>query len=255
MKIDPMQRLFILQIAMLAHGVMNAYNEAVGELVYPPWEDLPDAQVQVLINTVDFWLAAHDAPVSAAHDQWLAAALERGERLADNPNIRPFETLPLHARVREALVRGVVRATTRTQTLTQNVLSEEVPVLPTIKLLGGQLAREATINLSPTVSLDLDVVVANAQVASGLTEEEWNMISPIERDEYIDGTIGTMKIDAETHAMVGFTEEQFPTTPSIRPPRDEKGRITDAGALAMLGSTEEQFPTTPAVSAEPEGVK
>ena len=85
--------------------------------------------------------------------------------------------------------------------------------LPAIKLIGSEV-QPAEITLAPGVVVSIDTVVHAAQEASHLSCAEWNgAITQREREEYIAGKIGTMKIDAENFLMLGHDPKDFPTSP------------------------------------------
>lgn len=118
-----MQQMFKVQIAMLAHGVINGYRESAGLELFPQFDELDVGAQNEVIENVEFWLANPTAPASASHEVWLARNIEQGWRLGEtldeqaktSPYIRPFDSLPKETRTMEYLFHAAVRAVTYTQ--------------------------------------------------------------------------------------------------------------------------------------------
>lgn len=118
-----MQHMFRVQIAMLAHGVVNGYRKAAGLDPMPAFADLGAAEQDELLGNVDFWLANPSAPIAASHESWLARGIADGWRLGEtldqqaklSPFIRPFDTLPKDVVMMEHLFRAAVDSVTSAQ--------------------------------------------------------------------------------------------------------------------------------------------
>ena len=118
-----MQHMFRVQIAMLAHGVVNGYRKAAGLDPMPAFADLGAAEQDELLGNVDFWLANPSAPIAASHESWLARGIADGWRLSEtldqqaklSPFIRPFDTLPKDVVMMEHLFRAAVDSVTSAQ--------------------------------------------------------------------------------------------------------------------------------------------
>ena len=159
-----MQQMFKVQIAMMAHVILSAYNVSIGEEGRPPFNQLSVADQDAVIKEVEFHLANPDAPVGAAHESWVAQSVADGWRLGPavdpvgkfSPYIRPFDSLSKTDQIKEHLFRAVVKSVTYTQ--------NEAPAYhQRMQLLGAAVKRRF-----PDIS---DATEATA-LWNTLTEEE-----------------------------------------------------------------------------------
>lgn len=112
-----------LSIARIAHEVNMAYCAAIGDHSQTVWEDAPEWQQQVAIESAEMHLTNPNLSVSAAHDAWLKekrhdgwtyGPIENSER-KEHPRLVPYIDLPPSQRVKDFLFRGVVHAIAREQ--------------------------------------------------------------------------------------------------------------------------------------------
>jgi len=109
-------------IARVVHEAIRAYQISLGEVSSPPWDLADNRYREATVSAVRFRIDNPDAKASAQHEHWMGERLSHGwaygpvkdvERKT-HPSLRPFVTLPLAERRKDALIAAVVAALTRT---------------------------------------------------------------------------------------------------------------------------------------------
>ncbi len=106
------------QIARVAHEVIRAYCQALGDDSQPAWEDAPQWQRDSAMLGVKLHRENPHASASATHESWMAHKVAEGwvcgpEKCPDlkqHPCIVPFDELPEEQKAKDYIFRGVVRA-------------------------------------------------------------------------------------------------------------------------------------------------
>ena len=221
-----MQQMFKVQIAMMAHVILSAYNVSIGEEGRPPFNQLSVADQDAVIKEVEFHLANPDAPVGAAHESWVAQSVADGWRLGPavdpvgkfSPYIRPFDSLSKTDQIKEHLFRAVVKSVTYTQ--------NEAPAYhQRMQLLGAAVSRRF-----PDIT--------DATEATAL----WNALTEEERQAEVDKLVAerdaiqaknAARMDRIKRTMTYFTMDQDAWLALTEDERlaklDEYGEITGEG--------------------------
>lgn len=105
-------------IAIVAHETNRAYCQQIGDDSQLPWVTAPIWQRESAVNGVQFHLDNPDAGCSGSHENWLKEKTEAGWRYGEvkdpekkeHPCFMPYDNLPEHQKVKDALFVGVVRA-------------------------------------------------------------------------------------------------------------------------------------------------
>lgn len=106
--------------ARVAHETNRAWCVANGDDSQPSWEEAPEWQKSSAVNGVMFHMSNPEAGDSASHDSWMAEKVAAGWVYGDvkdpdatpptHPCIVPFEQLPKHQQIKDAIFRSIVHA-------------------------------------------------------------------------------------------------------------------------------------------------
>ena len=108
------------QVAEVAHEVIRAYCQALGDSSQPAWDDAPEWQRASARMGVDLHTMGNFGP-EASHISWMKQKLDDGWKYGpvknaekkEHPCIIPFEGLPKEQQAKDYLFRGVVHATNK----------------------------------------------------------------------------------------------------------------------------------------------
>lgn len=110
----------VVAAAMVCHEANRTWCIANGDHSQPLWADAPDWQKESAIKGVAFHLMNPKAGDSASHDSWMAVKLDEGWVYGEvkdpivktHPCMVPFEELPKHQQIKDAIFRSIVHAIT-----------------------------------------------------------------------------------------------------------------------------------------------
>ncbi len=102
--------------ARLLHEANRSWCIANGDDSQPPWEEIPDWQLDSIMSGIKFHLENPDAGDSASHDNWMAHKKadgwkygpEKDPEKKTHPCMVPFEELPEHQQIKDAIFRNMV---------------------------------------------------------------------------------------------------------------------------------------------------
>lgn len=105
-------------LAIVAHSIINAYCQAIGDDGHLPWDETSDDQRASILAGVDMHLANPDTSPEEAHESWLKAKLEQGWQYGETKDVAaklhpcclPFDELPIEQQVKDYLFGAAVRA-------------------------------------------------------------------------------------------------------------------------------------------------
>ena len=105
-------------IARVAHEANRAWCIVNGDTSQPSWDDAPEWQRTSAINGVIFHREHPDAGDSASHDSWMKEKVDGGWVYGEvkdpdsktHPCIVPFDQLPRHQQIKDALFRAICHA-------------------------------------------------------------------------------------------------------------------------------------------------
>jgi hypothetical protein len=106
------------QIAQIAHEVIKAYCEALGDFSQPKWKDAPDWQRESAISGIKFHKSNPGATPEQMHESWLKMKRDDGWKYGllknaetkEHPCFRPFSHLPVEQKAKDYIFLAVVNS-------------------------------------------------------------------------------------------------------------------------------------------------
>ena len=77
----------IVQIALVMHETVRAWQKANGQSLAPPWGRAPKWMKDASIASVKWRVENPNAPISAQHDQWMSQKTAEGWKYAYTHNL------------------------------------------------------------------------------------------------------------------------------------------------------------------------
>jgi RyR domain len=104
-------------IARVAHGVIRAYNQSMGDNSLPDWESLTRDEQASRFKAVVFVAQNPQATPADQHNQWLQSRLSEGWVYGEqkdqikkvSPALVPYEELPQRQRAKDYIFQAIVR--------------------------------------------------------------------------------------------------------------------------------------------------
>jgi len=103
-------------IAKMAHEIVRAYCQAIGDMSQPAWEDAPEWQKAGIRKGVEMHLANPHITPQESHIAWLEHKKNEGwkwgpvksESLKEHPCCLPYESLPEAQKAKDHIFKAVV---------------------------------------------------------------------------------------------------------------------------------------------------
>ena len=108
----------IEDIAKASHEIIRAMNKEIDGKEMPAWDDAEEWMRESRVLTVETILRNPTTPYRYYHDLWVQERTEAGwkwgevrnDDTKENPDLVPYDELPLHLRAKDGVLRALVNS-------------------------------------------------------------------------------------------------------------------------------------------------